>query len=142
VLKATMARFRQALQSEFGGYEAPALEGFQVTCVPKPSFWKMKAPPRVLGRFVGEVTGAVVSETWALASRMKKESTDICVFVMGPSVAPAGELATAIAEQRRRAMPAGGKLVMVPVNTRTWAAHVPNDAPPLVKSLLTRLKTA
>jgi hypothetical protein len=31
---------------------------------------------------------------------------------------------------------------MVPVNTRTWNAHVPTDAPPLVKSLLARLKSA
>jgi hypothetical protein len=67
---------------------------------------------------------------------------DLCVFVMGPAVAPPGELATAIAEQRRKPMPAGGKLVMVPVNTRTWSAHIPNDAPPVVKSLLERLKTA
>jgi hypothetical protein len=39
-------------------------------------------------------------------------------------------------------MPAGGTLTLVPVNTRNWAAHVPNDAPPVVKSLLTRLKSA
>ena len=59
---------------------------------------------------------------------------------MGPAVAPAGELARAIAEQRRRPMPVG-KIVMVPVNTRTWSAHVPNDAPPAVKALLARLQS-
>jgi hypothetical protein len=36
-------------------------------------------------------------------------------------------------------MPAGPKLVIVPVNTRTWAAHVPTDAPPQVKAFLARL---
>ena len=35
----------------------------------------------------------------------------------------------------------GGKLVLIPVNTHTWAAHVPQDAPPVVKSLLARLLT-
>jgi hypothetical protein len=63
------------------------------------------------------------------------------VFLMGPVVAPAGELAAAIADQRGRPMPAGGKLYMVPVDTRNWHAHVPTDAPPVVKSLVTRLKS-
>jgi hypothetical protein len=61
---------------------------------------------------------------------------------MGTAMAPAGELATAIAEQRKKPMPAGGKLTLVPVNTRSWSAHVPTDAPKVVKSLLDRLKTA
>jgi hypothetical protein len=110
--------------------------------VPKPPFWTLKLPPRILGRFLGHVDGAAVSETWGLAAKMKKDSQrDLCVFVMAPTVAAAGELAVAIAEQRRRPMPAGGKLVMIPVNTQTWNAHVPTDAPPVVKSLLTRLKS-
>jgi hypothetical protein len=140
--RATLARFRQALDGEFGRYEEPALQGFQVVCVPKPPFWTLKLPPRILGRFLGHVDGAAVSETWGLAAKMKKDSQrDLCVFVMAPTVSPAGELALAIAEQRRKPMPAGGKLVMIPVNTQTWSAHVPTDAPPVVKSLLTRLKS-
>jgi hypothetical protein len=143
VYRATVARFRQVLQTEFGQYEEVPLQGFQVTCVPKPAFFSLKFPPRVVGRFVPHVDAAAVSETWAMASKMKHDKQrDLCVFVLGPSVAPAGELATAIAEQRRKPMPAGGKLVMVPVNTRTWSAHVPQDAPPVVKSLLARLKSA
>lgn len=143
VQKATVMRFRKALESEFGPCEEVHLRGFDVTCVPKSAFWTLKLPPRVLGRFVSHVNGAVVTETWTLASRMKKDpQRDLCVFVMGPSVAPVGELAAAIAQQRRKPMPAGGKLIMVPVNTTTWSAHVPQDAPPVVKSLLTRLKSA
>jgi hypothetical protein len=59
---------------------------------------------------------------------------------MGPAIAPAGELAAAIKESQRR--PTSTRLLIVPVNTRTWNAHVPTDAPPLVKSLLARLKSA
>ena len=141
--KATLARFRQALEGEFGRYEEPPLQGFQVVCVPKPPFWTLKLPPRILGRFLGHIDGAAVAETWGLAARMKKDpQRDLCVFVMAPTVAAAGELAVAIAEQRRKPMPAGGKLVMIPFNTQTWNAHVPTDAPPVVKSLLTRLKSA
>jgi len=59
---------------------------------------------------------------------------------MGPTIAPAGELATAINEARRRATQT--KLLLVPINTRSWNAHVPTDAPPVVKSLLKRLKSS
>ncbi len=69
----------------------------------------------------------------------KEDQRDACLFIMGPSLAPAGELGRAINEQRRRPMPPGLKLVVVPVNTRTWSAHIPTDAPAQVKTFLTRL---
>ena len=135
-------RFRQALTSEFGSYEEAPLQGFEITCIPKPPFWKMKLPARVLGRFADQIDPTTVAETWAMASRMKPDKQrDLCVFLMAPRVAAARDLAAAIAEQRRKPMPAGGNLIMVPVSTVNWAAHVPTDAPPVVKSLLTRLKS-
>ena len=144
VRRATVMRFRQALIGEFGEYEESAVQGFEIGCLPKPSFWKMKAPPRVLARFVPHVDAAALTDAWGMASKLtnkKDQQRDVCVFVMGPMVAPAGALATAISEQRRKPT-VGGKLFMVPVNTHTWAAHVPNDAPPVIKSLLARLKSA
>ena len=142
VKKATVMRFRQALASEFGSYEEFPLQGFEITCIPKPPFWSFKLPARVLGRFVEQVDAPTLSETWAMASRMKPDKQrDLCVFLMAPKLAPARDLATAIAEQKRKPMPAGGKLIMVPVNTVNWAAHIPTDAPDVVKSLLTRLKS-
>ena len=142
VKRATVMRFRQALISEFGRYEEAPVQGFEITCIPKPPFWKFKLPSRVLARFADHVDAAVLAETWALASRMKPDKQrDLCVFLMAPKVAPARDLATAMAEQKRKPMPAGGKLIMVPVNTVNWAAHIPTDAPDVVKSLLTRLKS-
>lgn len=141
--RAAVMRFRTSLQGEFRAFEEFSLGGFEVACLPKPAFFSLKLPPRVLGRFVAHVDAPTLTETWSLASKMKKDNQrDIVVFLMGPVVAPAGELAGAIADQRRRPMPAGGKLFMVPVNTRNWQAHVPADAPPVVKSLVTRLRTA
>jgi curved DNA-binding protein CbpA len=142
VRRAAVIRFQQVVASEFGRYEEVALPGFDLAALPKPAFFSLKLPPRVLGRFVDHVDGPSLVDTWGLAARMKKDSQrDVVVFLMGPVVAPAGELAAAIADQRRRPMPAGGKLYMVPVNTRNWHAHVPADAPPVVKSLVTRLKS-
>jgi hypothetical protein len=143
IRKAMVARFRQALISEFGKYEETPLDGFEVVCVPQTKFWTLKLPPRVLGRFVPEVTGSAVVETWSMASRMKKDSQrDLCVFLMGQALGPRGELAAAVAEARKKPMPAGGKLHLIPVNTRNWDGLVPQDAPPVVKSLLGRLKSS
>ena len=137
--RAATMRFRSALAGEFGSYEQPVVRGFEVVCVPKPAFWSLKLPPRVLGRFVERVDAEGVVEAWGLAARMKKDpQRDLCVFLMGPAVAPPPELAAAIAAQRKKPMPAGGKLVLVPTNTRTWQAHVPNDAPPVVHALVKR----
>jgi hypothetical protein len=142
IVKASLIRFRQALTTEFGSYEQPRVDPFQVACLPKPGFLRFKTPPCVLGRFVEQVDAGVVTESWSAAARMKKDGPrDVVVFVMGPAVAPAGELAGAITEQRKKPIPGGGKLVLVPVNTRTWAAHVPNDAPAVVKSQLERLRS-
>ncbi len=124
VQRATVMRFRTVLTGEFRSWEEFALPGFEVTCIPKAAFWSLKLPPRVLGRFVPQV-----------------DQRDTCIiFLMGPAIAPAAELAAAIKESQRR--PTSTKLLMVPVNTRTWNAHVPTDAPPVVKSLLARLKSA
>jgi hypothetical protein len=137
-------RFRTALTGEFGRWDELPLAGFEIACVPKPPFWSLKLPPRVLGRFVGQVDGPAVTETWTMATRIPKDTQrDFCVvFLMGPAIAPAGELAAAINDQRRKPLSIGGKLIMVPVNTRTWSAHIPTDAPPVVKALLARLKSA
>ena len=142
VQRATVMRFRTALTGEFSSWEEFPLPGFQVTCTPKAAFWSLKLAPRVLGRFVPQVDGPALTETWTMASKIPKDSQrELCIiFLMGPAIAPAGELAAAVKESFRR--PTSTKLLMVPVNTRTWTAHVPTDAPPLVKSLLARLKSS
>src|SRR6186997_2014111 len=42
VRRATVMRFRLALAGEFGEYEEATVQGFEVGCLPRPSFWKMK----------------------------------------------------------------------------------------------------
>jgi hypothetical protein len=142
--KAAVARFRQAIAAEFGQCDETPVPGFEIACAPpKGRLWS-KVPPRILARAVAHVDAAAVTESWALAARMPRARDDqreVCIFLMGPSVAPAGELARAIAEERRRPV-AGGKLFLVPLNTRSWSAHIPADAPAVVKSLVGRLKSA
>jgi curved DNA-binding protein CbpA len=139
--KAALQRFRHAVNQEFGTCEETPIAGFDLMCAPaKSGFLNRVVPPRLLARVVEEVDAAAVQESWTLAMRLRKEDQrDACLFIMGPSLAPAGELGRAINEQRRRPMPPGLKLVVVPVNTRTWSAHIPTDAPAQVKTFLTRL---
>ena len=139
--KAAVQRFRRAVSQEFGQCEETPIPGFDLMCAPaKSGFLSRIVPPRLLARVVEEVDAVAVQESWALAMRLRKEDQrDVCLFILGPSVAPPAELGRAINEQRRKPMPPGLKLVVVPVNTRTWSAHIPTDAPAQVRTFLTRL---
>ena len=63
----------------------------------------------------------------------------MCVLLLGTALAPAGELAGEIAEQRKKSR--GAKLTLIPVDARVWDAHMPLDAPAIAKTLLARLKS-
>jgi DnaJ-domain-containing protein 1 len=142
VRKAAVFRFRQALQAAFGFCEEAATEGFELVCAPsKARFWS-KLPPRVYVRFVSYVDGAAVGEGLRMVLRPLDKDYDRgrCLFVIGPHVAPARELALAIAKERRKSAVAGLSVTIVPVNTRTWAAYMPHDAPSAVRSLISLLR--
>jgi curved DNA-binding protein CbpA len=133
--KATLSRFHQALEAIGGGYDESPLRGFEIALVPKSKMFGRTKGPRLLGRFVSKVDGPAVADAWAQAG--KWASDDICVFLMGTSLAPARELATAIAEQRRKSR---SKVTLIPVDARDWTSHIPTDAPEVAKNLLARLK--
>lgn len=141
VRKAAVVRFRQAVEQEFGECEDAPVPGFEIACAPpKGRFWS-KVQPRILARFVPQVDAAAVSDTWSLASRARPaDQREVCIFLMGPSVVPVAELARAVAEEMRKRT-AAARISLVPVNTRTWSADIPKDAPPAVKSLAARLKS-
>jgi len=143
VRRAVLVRFRDALREEFGSCDEASAWSFDVVCSPpRKGLLAGRLPPCVLGRLVPEVDAAVLRESWAMALRLKQdEPRDLCVFLMGPVVAPAAALGRAIEDQRRRQRLAAGQVTVVPVNTRTWSAHVPTDAPPVVRPILKRLQS-
>ena len=115
------------------------LSGFDAACVPKSKLFGRSKNPRLLGRFVSRLDREAIAEAWTDAAKWgntKKE--EVCVLLMGTSLAPAGELAGEIADQRRKSR--GARLTLIPVDARVWEAHMPLDAPPIAKSLLTKLK--
>ena len=133
--KATLNRFKHAVDAVGGGYDQAELRGFEMAFVPKSKLFGKNKNPRLLGRFLSSVDGPAVVDTWTQAGKWTTD--DVCVFLLGSSLASARELATAIAEQRRRSK---SKVTLIPVDARDWTAHVPTDAPDIAKTLIARLK--
>jgi curved DNA-binding protein CbpA len=138
VRKATVGRFRQALEAVGGKYDDAPAPGFDVAMIPKGKLFGRGSGPKLLGRFVALVDRQAIADAWMQAGKWSG-SDEVCVFLMGSSMLPAGELAGEIATQRRKQPK--GKLTLIPVDARNWDAHMPLDAPAIAKSLLTRLKS-
>jgi curved DNA-binding protein CbpA len=140
VRKATINRLRNAIEAVDAGYDELEVRGFDIAWAPKSKLFGRGKGPRLLGRFVTRVDRDAVVDAWTQAGKTGGSGNDeMCVLLMGSAVAPAGELALAIAEQRRRQR--GVKLTLIPVDARNWDAHMPVDAPGIAKTLLARLRT-
>jgi curved DNA-binding protein CbpA len=138
VRKAMVGRLRQALDAVASDYEYADVRGFDIACNPKNRLFGRAKGPKLLARYVDRVDGEAIADTWTQAAKAIP-SDEVCVLLMGSALAPAGELATAINEQRRRAR--GAKVTLIPVDARDWDAKMPTDAPPIAKTLIARLRT-
>ena len=140
VRKATLSRLRQALAAVGGGYDETVLRGFDLALVPKKQMFGRSKNPKLLARFVAQLDRAAVADAWLQAVKSGDTKNDeVCVLLMGTALAPAGELAGEIADQRRKSR--GAKVTVIPVDARVWDAHMPLDAPAVAKTLLARLKS-
>jgi curved DNA-binding protein CbpA len=140
VRKAAVSRLRQALDAIGGGYDESQVRGFDVALVPKGKMFARSKNPRLLGRFVSLLDREAVADAWTQALKWGDTKNDeVCVLLLGTALAPAGELACEIAEQRKKSR--GAKLTLIPVDARVWDAHMPLDAPAVAKTLIARLKS-
>jgi curved DNA-binding protein CbpA len=139
VRRATVERIRQAVALVGSDYNEQTVRGFDIALVPKPKLFGGGKRPRLFGRFIEPVDAVAVADAWTMAVKgMSSINDEVCVLLLGSSVAPPRELAEAIAEQRRKHR--GAKVTLIPIDVRTWDAHMPVDAPAVCKDLLTRLK--
>jgi curved DNA-binding protein CbpA len=136
VRRATFGRVRQALDA-IGGYDPSAAQGFDVAWLPKSRLFTRGKGPRLAGRLVPRIDADSIAGACSEAGRWAG-SEHVCVFLMGTDLAATSELARAVADQRRRS---GSRVTVIPVDARTWEAHLPVDAPAVVKRVLDRLKT-
>jgi curved DNA-binding protein CbpA len=140
VREATINRLRNAIEAVDSSYDELQVRGFDIAWAPKNKLFGRGRGPRLLGRFVTRVDRDAVVDAWTQAGKTGGSGREEkCVLLMGSAVAPAGELALAIAEQRRRRR--GAKLTLIPVDARSWEAHMPVDAPRIAKTLIARLRT-
>lgn len=138
VRRALLSRLRQALDVVACDYDTATVRGFDFACNPKSKLFSRSTGPRLLGRFVPRVDSETLADTWMQAAKAAAGTDELCIFLMGPSVAPRPELAAAIAEQRRKTR--GKKLTVIPVDTNDWEATMPHDAPAIAKVLIKRLR--
>jgi curved DNA-binding protein CbpA len=139
VRRASVDKIRQALALVESDYTETKVRGFDIAMMPKAKLFGGGKRPRVLGRFIEPVDATAVADAWSMAAKWISSShEEICVLLLGSPVAPPRELADAIAEQRRLHRTA--KLTIIPIDVRTWDAHIPVDAPGVCKDLLMRLK--
>ena len=103
-------------------------------------FAKAEPAVRVLARIVPVVDAAAIEEAWGLSMRALTPDETVCLLLLGSGLATAKELSVAISEQRRRARKVGP--IVVPVDMRDWESLFPPDTPPVVRTLLERLRTA
>jgi curved DNA-binding protein CbpA len=132
--KATLSRFQHAVEA-VADYDASSLRGFDLALIPKSKMFGRNKNPRLLGRYLSTVDGPAVADAMTQAGKWSPD--EICVFLLGTALAPASELAGAIADQRKKSR---AKVTLIPVDARDWGAYIPNDAPEVAKSLLARLK--
>jgi curved DNA-binding protein CbpA len=137
VKKATLGRFRKALAAELGTMEESTTRGFDLDCEAKSKgLFSRNGRRRFAIRIVPLVNRLAVQDAWSAA---QKAGTPICVFLMGNGVAPAAELAEAIADMRKKSREKDD-ITIIPVDVRDWSAHMPTDAPPACKGVLKRLR--
>jgi hypothetical protein len=137
VKKATIGRIRQVMAAEHSEVAELTIKGFDFHCATKPKkLFGRGTEQRIAVRFVPVVDRAAVQDTWALA---QKAGGNMCVLLMGSGIAAAKELGDAIADMRRKSRGDGG-ISMIPIDVRDWSAHVPEDAPPVCKNILLRLR--
>lgn len=137
VRKATIDRFRQALTGEVGAFNELPARGFDFDCTTKAKLFSRSGAQRFAVKLVPRVDKIAVQDAWNTAV---KASGPICVFLMGSGIAPAKDLADAIAEARKKAHGGGKHVSIIPIDVRDWSAHMPADTPPPCKSLLKRLR--
>jgi curved DNA-binding protein CbpA len=141
VKKASLSRVKEAVEEVMGNPESGQVTGFDLAVLSNPKrglFKKAEERIRLLVKFVPVVDPEAVADVWIGAMKGKVPDATLCVLLMGPGLAPAKDLATAISEQRRKSRNAGP--VLVPVDVRDWEALFPPDTPASVRSLIQRLR--
>ena len=105
---------------------------------------KKQVAPIVLVRILALVDGAAAMDAFgsAVRSRIDTKGTGIALLLIGNQLGPAGELARAIEDARKKSPTAQDRIFPVPIDMRDWSAKIPLNTPDAIRTLVERLKSA
>lgn len=140
VRKATLARIVEATEAasdasatSVGGFDAAFL------CKSRAGLFKKAEPPLLLlVRLVASVDPAAIEDVWPFALKAVAGQATVCMMLVGQGMAPAKDLAAAIADLRRKSRSPGP--IIVPVDFRDWDALFPPETPSAARSIVERLR--
>lgn len=143
VRRAALGRVRQVLTSLAGDCDVATVKGFDFALLTRArrSLFRRSTPPSVLVRLAPVVDAAVAADAWASATAAGLAQKPLVLLLLGDDLAPTGELAQAIDDQRRRNPDLVDAVFPVPVRMQDWSAKVPANAPDSVRSLVESLRT-
>jgi hypothetical protein len=153
VRRATLQRVHSALQHAVGDCEFPPIAGFDLACIPRgrsassrslSNLLKKQVAPIVLVRILALVDGAAAMEAFgnAVRSRVDTKGTGIALLLIGNQLGPAGDLARAIEDARKKSPTTQDRIFPVPIDMRDWTAKIPLNTPDAIRTLVERLKSA
>lgn len=140
VRKATLARILDAARAVCDATPL-TVRGFDAAyrCQTKRGLFR-KAEPELLllVRLVALVDGGSIEEGWPSALKALGGEATVCMILVGQGMAPAKDLAAAVADLRRKSRNPGP--IVVPVDFRDWEALFPPETPAVVRDVVERLR--
>ena len=77
-----------------------------------------------------------------MRARLDTKKQPLALLLIGNQLAPAGELARAIEEARKKSPASMETIFPVPIDLRDWSAKIPLNAPEAIRTLIDRLKSS
>lgn len=138
VKRAVLGRLDAALSSVGTAVAAGSFDAIYQIAGRKALFRTSQPSVQLAVKVVEQVDAASVQDVWPAAVRLPVRTGTTCLLMFGSGVAPAGELAGSVSTLRRKTRPPSP--LVIPIDIRDWAALVPPETPPSVRSLLDRLR--
>jgi hypothetical protein len=90
------------------------------------------------------VDGGAAMEAFgnAVRSRIASKGNAIALLLIGDQLGPAGELARAIEDARKKSPKTHDRIFPVPIDMRDWSAKIPLNTPDTIRTLVERLKSS
>ena len=143
VRRAALERLHHAVATELIGGEQLRQAGFDVVYRARAKRGLLGPEPAfaICGRLVPQVDADAVRSAWNLAVRLGRVSRQLCLFLVGDTLAPSRELSGIIAELTRRLSGVTStRISVIAIDMHDWQGLVDAEAPAPARRVLDRLR--